>query len=187
LGDSQFTPSSPAAAFKVYSDADAKDMEALVGSYYGKDDVFASEYLDVVFVYALDGSPTIKNDALTYLLSQGTKTLVTSNNVHVEGSLEGLDIVVVEQTSDCPEGPFVVTLNETAAAFHPVYKLEHDRHRTFVFGAYPLGDGSGDFMAFDRVTTEFGDPWIPVPSRLYSTGNDTLTGERIAIKGESIV
>jgi hypothetical protein len=158
-------------------------MESVVGGYYEKDDVFAPEYMATVFVYALNGSPVIHQDILTYLASIGTQTLITSDNIQVNGSLDNVNIVVVESTTDCPEGPLVITVNDTSVSFYPTYKLEHDRYRTFVFGAYPAGDGSGDFIAFDRATTEFEDPWIPVPSRLYSTGNNTLTGERIAVKG----
>ena len=184
LGDSPATALTPAAAFKIYSDVNADDMRGILDAYYSNDDVFAADYLKVVFVYALDGGQTISNDALSYLAGLGMTTLITSDNVHVDGSLDGVDIAVVQASTDCPEGPFVVSLNGTFASLYPTYKLEHDRYRTFVFGAYPVGDGSGNFMAFDRVTTEFGDPWIPIPSRMYSTGDATLTGERIAVKGE---
>lgn len=64
-----------------------------------------------------------------------------------------------------------------------MYKLEVDRYRTFVSGIYTKGDG---YEVLGRVTTEFGDPWVPVPSRLYTLySGKPLAGQRMGVKGES--
>lgn len=151
------------------------------------DDVWSKEFLAAVYMNCIGEGCVISDEVAGHLAEAGTKALILDSSVTSSSTTLSTYAASASSTASNLVGPYLASMNSTTLSLYPAYRLYHDRLRTFVFGAYPKADGSGDYMAFDRVTTEFGDPWIPVPSRLYSNGEEgILAGQRIAIKGTSV-
>lgn len=138
-----------------------------------KNDVFSVDFLGTVLL-STTLPVEVSESEIDRLASAGADFIILGEGVHAPSSALPTSEAAIGPLS----GPFLVI----DGCINAVYKLEVDRYRTFTFGAYPVEDGK--FAAFDRVTTEIGDSWIPVPSRLYSAPGP-LSGLRMAVKGES--
>ena len=111
----------------------------------------------------------------------------------------GLNLLVdtLSPTTSTPgdlQGPYLASKNpeKDQLDLWPVYRLESDVYRTFLFGLYrpllpiPSSESDATHLAFRRVDAQ-GYNYIPVPSRFYAQGSSkSLSGQRIGIKGESV-
>lgn len=64
-----------------------------------------------------------------------------------------------------------------------VFLLYPDTYRDFLFGAYDLNDGNSTHSAVGVFHPKMWDPYVPVPSRIYSWNDPRpMAGWRVAIK-----
>lgn len=174
------TPS-PAVVISLGSSTSVSTISAILDEYSLKDDVYSTAFLSTVILHS--PSPvTIPAETTDYLLSKGAKTIILKGKLTAVSSSSAIKYT---SASGAPAPrPYLAVKGESGISLYPVYRLEVDRFRTFVSGVYAKGDG---YEVLGRVTTEFGDPWVPVPSRLYTMySGKPLAGQRIAVKGESI-
>lgn len=164
------------------SSASAEGVKALLEGYLSNDDVLTEDFLSTLLMVSSGGSLSLSPDVTSYLTSKGVKTIILGGGISVE-TTSGPSVKYADSPSAKDiAGPYIAMTEGSTTTLYPVYKLEVDRYRTFVHGVYPL---NGSFATFDKVTSEFGDPYIPIPSRLYSDDSDgPLAGQRMAIKGE---
>lgn len=112
-------------------------------------------------------------------MSKGAKTIILKGKLTSASSNPA--VKYTEATGAPPPGPYLAVKGPEGIALHPVYGLQVDRYRTTTAGVYEKGDG---YEAFGRVTTEFGDNYVPIPSRLYTAYSGLpLAGQRMMIKG----
>lgn len=85
--------------------------------------------------------------------------------------------------STFPSGPYTAVTSGSTFQLLTTYRLYRDEYRDFITGAYFSEDGAGSHSALDIIDSQFWDPMIPVPSRIYSWSDKReLAGTRVAIK-----
>lgn len=162
------------------------DIVSRLESYVAEDDVLTSSFFGTIILTSLSPA-TVKVDSWSALEALGVKHVVIGDGVSAQLPKTSSMAISYGAGSKClTPGPFTaISVGESTSLF-PVYRLEHDKFRDFLFGTYQDGSKEGNFIQFDHVTTEFGDPWIPIPSKLYSASSSaTLAGKRVGVKGQS--
>jgi hypothetical protein len=82
-----------------------------------------------------------------------------------------------------PPGPYVAEFGGKSVVISSVSRLYEDIYRDFVFGTYAKEKSDGEYVGLGAFNPMTWFPYIPVPSRIYSWGDDRpLAGERVAIK-----
>lgn len=147
--------------------------------YASKDEVYTDFFLSTVILHS--ASPVdVPSDTVDFLLSKGAQTIVLKGQLSSSSSNPA--VKYTKATGVPAPGPYIVVKGADGVSLYPVYRLQVDIYRTFTAGVYLKGDAH---EAFSRVTTEFGDPYIPIPSRLYTAYSGLpLAGQRMAVKGE---
>ncbi|KAI9637823.1 amidase signature domain-containing protein [Dioszegia hungarica] len=167
----------PAVVISLTSSASVSTLTAVLAEYASKDDVYTASFLSTVILHS-PTSLSIPADTISYLLGKGAETIILKGKLSTASSSSA---VKYTSTTGAPApGPYLAVKAEAGISLYPVYKLEVDPYRTFTAGVYARGDGH---EALGRVTTESGDPWVPVPSRLYTLySGKPLAGQRLAVK-----
>ncbi|KAH6898048.1 indole-3-acetamide hydrolase [Thelonectria olida] len=148
-------------------------LENIVERYLAEDDVFAAGFLNKVIVTSQ--SPGFIDIASIDDLQQSDLDIIHLNTegYYAQGSSSSSD-------STLPPGPLYAIANGTSLQLSKVYRLYEDSYRTFVGGVY---ESNGRQKSLNYFEPHWGYPMIPVPSRLYSIGDQRpLAGKRIGVK-----
>ncbi|KIX03562.1 uncharacterized protein Z518_07115 [Rhinocladiella mackenziei CBS 650.93] len=157
-------------------------LQSIVTSYLEADDVFKEDFLETIYIAASAADVTLDSSAMTYLESSEVSSVFLSGNFR-PSDVEGSSTVTVLQGSIPPSGPYLAAIDEDSISLGTVYRLYPDSYRNFLFGTYDSNDDNGSYTALPTSLPRYWDPMIPVPSRIYSWGDDRpLAGERVAIK-----
>jgi hypothetical protein len=149
-------------------------LSGVVANYLAGDDVFTEDFLQAVMIIATAANTTLDSTATSYLASTGASIVLTSGMSSSTATFQG---------STPPAGPYLATLKGNFLDLASVYLLYADSYRDFLYGAYDSDDGTGTYTSVPAFLTDYWDPMIPVPSRIYSWGDDRpLAGERVAVK-----
>ncbi|KAK7425916.1 hypothetical protein QQZ08_007630 [Neonectria magnoliae] len=156
----------PIAHISVASGALTREaLEETIKKYLADDDVFTERFLGKI-IFA-ENNPT-------HLEFSGAECLkVLRPDIIYACDNPG-------STSTLPQGPLFAVANGTSLHLSKVYGLYEDSYRTFMNGVY---ESRGSHKTLDFFKPPWGYPMIPVPSRLYSIGDDRpLAGKRIGVK-----
>ncbi|KAF2748920.1 amidase family protein [Sporormia fimetaria CBS 119925] len=154
-------------------------LEDILASFLGGDDVFNTDFLHGLYLTS-SVKASLDKSAVEYLASLNTTHIFLADSVSSKGKHMRLSI---DTSGDLPAGPYLATIGERSVSFASVYRLYEDTYRTFLFGAYDANDGEGNHLPLGVFLPKTWDPMIPVPSRIYSWGDERpLAGERVAIK-----
>jgi hypothetical protein len=163
-----------------------KWLKATLDTWLVNDDVVSHQWLSTLVLTSSPGDRPITMDPLALRVLKkdyGVTRLVIAPNVRIQQS--DIPIYYLSQTavlSDLAGPYFSRSIGETLSLL-PVYRLYPDDYRTFLFGIYPLRNGSERFATLRRYDMH-GNLLIPVPSRLYARGGEPgVRGQRIAVKG----
>lgn len=161
-----------------------KYLESTVSGYLDGDDVFSKDFLESVYISSSSKQGSIHSTALQYLASLGIKNLYLDSKICSEGnspiSFKSVRVSGGYSTV-LPSGPYTAVISEGDIQVLTTYRLYRDEYRNFITGAYE--DGEGSFSALEVMNSQWWDPMIPVPSRIYSWSDDReLAGMRVAIK-----
>ena len=154
-------------------------LQSVVASYLDADDVFKEDFLQTVLITSTAANATMDPSAMIYLQSYDVSQVFVSG----ASGLGPQSAATVFQSPAPPAGPYLATMKGGLLELGSVYLLYTDSYRDFLYGAYDSNDGSGSYTAVPAYLAKYWKPLIPVPSRLYSWGDDRpLAGERVAIK-----
>ena len=166
----------PAVVFDLNTSATVDTISSILEDYL-KDDVYTDAFLATAILHSAS-VVDVPIATVDFLRSKGAQTIVLKGKLTSTGNA---GVKFTEADGAPAPGPYLALKVETGIELYPVYRLTVDRYRTFVAGVYAKGDG---FEVLGKVTSQFGDPIIPVPSRLYRINSDApLAGHRIAVKG----
>ncbi|KAH8811234.1 amidase family protein [Xylogone sp. PMI_703] len=164
----------------------AEYLQEVISNYTLHDDVFNVGYLEAVYISSSIPSPIIDHSAFAYLSIIGVSHLFLDMCYGTLSEyIAGTFTVTLVKSSDNKHaiGPFLARLEQTGIKLSSVYRLYADTYRTFVSGIYSANDGSGDYKALGEFGPDWSIPMIPVPSRIYSWGDDRpLAGARVGVK-----
>ncbi|KAF8165859.1 amidase signature domain-containing protein [Crassisporium funariophilum] len=167
-----------------------ESLQSKISLYAKVDDVWTEDFLEaLVLSYVGQGSATIDDRALSWLQSQGVKTLFLSGEIqHPVRPL----FPTYQISGSTPPGPLVISLeaiSSSALDFYNVYRLYVDEYDAFLFGAIPDSSNSGwiptNITLFEEAVDYINAPQlIPVPSRLHMLSNPhlPLAGTRFGLK-----
>lgn len=164
----------------IECDISSDVLQSILARYLDEDDVYSAEFLAGLYITSTcKSNPTIQLSAFEFIESTGcAKILVDPRIVATAGK-----VTFVAGLSDLEPGPYLAKLAGDEASLFFAYRLYQDRYRTFVFGAYPDISGQDLYKALPDVLTEYQDPLIPVPSRIYSWSDPRpFAGLRIGVK-----
>ncbi|KAF2017351.1 amidase family protein [Aaosphaeria arxii CBS 175.79] len=174
------TSAIPITVIKTNASSITKDtLTSVIDSYLSADDVFNHDFLDGLYISSAVKT-SLDATAVEYLTSLNTTFVFADSTVSVEGSFT---TIALESPAEVPIGPYLAHVESGTVSFSTVYRLYPDTYRTFLFGAYDANDGEDNHNPLGTFLPKFWDPMIPVPSRVYSWGDERpLAGERVAIK-----
>ncbi|KAJ3959625.1 hypothetical protein N0V92_003780 [Colletotrichum tropicale] len=145
-----------------------EQLQQAVEKALGEDDVFTQDFLGNVLVSA-SGSDDLNDSVVTYLEGLGSTIIYAG--------ADGPNTCGSSTLTPCPF--FVITDGESLW-LSKVHRMYVDTYRTFVTGVY---ESNGSYKSLTQAEADWGYPMIPVPSRLYSTEDDSpLAGQRIGVK-----
>lgn len=161
-------------------DITSEVVESTIAKYLSSDDVYAEGFLEGLYISSTcEGGAKLHASASDFVKSTGCSKLLVDPAIEVTDGAA----TTVEGLSTLEPGPYVAKIAGGSASFSLAYRLYQDRYRTFVFGAYPNLDVEGSFKALPDVLTDYQDPLIPVPSRIYSWSDTRpFAGLRIGVK-----
>ncbi len=158
-------------------------LESIVASYLEADDVFTEDFLQSVVISSTADEPTLDATAISYLESYEVSHTFVSGNFKPVVSAGNYRVAALSLDRALPSGPYMATTAGDSLLFCMVHLLYADSYRDFLFGAYDSNDGNGSYSALPTFLPRYWNPMIPVPSRIYSWGDDRpLAGERVSIK-----
>ena len=154
-------------------------LEDVISDYTAQDDVFCEAFLQGVYISSSVPKAEVDRSAIVFLTTLGVEHIIADPGL----KLPFLSPVSRLTALDLPPGPYFATRTGKNILLSKVYRLYEDTYRTFLYGTFEAGDGSGAFTALDSTSGSVGTPAIPVPSRLYSV-NDArpFAGYRVAVK-----
>ncbi|KAK7408492.1 hypothetical protein QQX98_009359 [Neonectria punicea] len=156
----------PIAHISVASGALTRDaLEETTEKYLTDDDVFTKRFLGKIIITESNSTHLEFSDAECLKESRSDIIYACGNP---------------RSASGLPQGPLFAVANGTSLHLSKVYGLYEDSYRTFMNGVY---ESHGSHKTLDFFEPPWGHPMIPVPSRLYSIGDDRpLAGKRIGVK-----
>lgn len=163
-------------------------LEGVIGKYLAGDDVFSTDFLEGIYLaYNGSGSATIDASAVSYLDSVAPSNLLLdvafSTSAAKSVFKSPITIVPALNITSLPAGPYAVSIGAKSVAFNQVYRLYRDEFRDFLYGTYDANDGQGTHYPLELFFARKWDPYVPVPSRIYSWSDPRpLAGARVAIK-----
>ena len=160
-------------------------LESIIESYVNGDDVFTTDFMGAVYLTSSASGASVDASALSYLESFDIAYLVLDASIAPAVSTSAFSVVHISDTTlaSIPAGPYHSSISDGLVALASVYLLYPDTYRDFLFGAYDSNDGNGTHNPLGLFLPKFWDPMIPVPSRIYSWGDDRpMAGDRVAVK-----
>ena len=159
-------------------------LEGVMASYVEGDDVFSEDFLKSIYMVSTVFGASLDGSALSYLGSLSVSTVYLDASIAVpSGGSISMIPVTGPPAAALPAGPYLATTKDGSIALATVYRLYEDTYRDFLFGSYESNDGTGSHNALGAFLPRFWYPLIPVPSRIYSWGDDRpMAGDRVAIK-----
>lgn len=163
-----------------------KYLMELVSSYLSGDDVFNNDFLASVYISSSSKRGSIDPSGLQYLSSLGVENLYLESSLSSRGGLpKSLKTAQVHGSNngEIPSGPYTAIISKGNILLLKTYRLYRDEYRDFITGAYATEDNTGSYSALGVMDSQYWDPMIPVPSRIYSWNDKRdLAGTRVAIK-----
>jgi hypothetical protein len=157
-------------------------LQTAVASYLAGDDVFSEDFLATVLISSSVPDATLDASALTYLSSYDIGQIYVSGMTPLN-TTSGQVAAATFASSPPPPGPYLATVVNGQLELATILLLYRDSYRDFLYGTYDANDGQNTHNSVEAFSTRFWDPMIPVPSRIYSWGDDRpLAGERVAVK-----
>lgn len=161
-------------------------LQNVLASYGEGDDVWSVDFLEALYI-STPQSAVLDASAMEYLASMELKHLMLGQSLSVDHAKRQnhLDFITLGSGVDLtlPPGPYAASISSDGVSFATAYRLYRDEYRDFLFGAYESNDGVGNYNPVGVFLPRSWEPFIPVPSRIYSWGDDRpLAGERVAIK-----
>ncbi len=158
-------------------------LQGLVASYLAADDVFSEDFLEAVLISSSAPETTLDPTAISYLDSYEVSHVFLGGSFQTTNISSSTSNITTLSELALPPGPYMVSIEESSISFDVVYLLYVDSYRDFLYGAYDSNDGNGSYTALPSSLPRYWDPVIPVPSRIYSWGDDRpLAGQRVAVK-----
>ncbi|KAF9872901.1 hypothetical protein CkaCkLH20_09764 [Colletotrichum karsti] len=158
-------------------------LSALAALYISTDDVWSTEFLEGAVVVSTPENAVLDPSAIAWLERSNVAYFITGDG-HNFTSLKSSQLrsLTIPSVDELPPGPYTLSINPSATAIHETYRLYRDAQEAFLFGVTPV-PGSAAFSPVEVFIAANQDAWIPVPSRLYSLGDDRpLAGIRVALK-----
>lgn len=158
-------------------------LQQTIAEYLAADDVLSADFTQSILITTSASSALLDASASDYLASYNLSHVFLGSTFR-RSSRNGFSATILQSNGSPPSpGPYLASITSTSVCLSKVYRLYTDTYRDFLYGAYEVNDGTGDWAALDVSLPSFGYSAIPVPSRLYSWNDPRpFAGFRVAIK-----
>jgi len=158
-------------------------LKSLVSTYATIDDVWTEEFLTDAVVLSAPHGAVLDSSAGSWFKGLGIKYILPSTGMEISClRSSGINAFFQPTTWNLQPGPYVLSIAPSGITVSQTYGLRRDNFEAFLFGVTPI-PGSSAYEPVDLYIPSYQDAWIPVPSRLYSLGdNRPLAGVRVALK-----
>lgn len=159
-------------------------LATIIQDYLDGDDVFTVDYLEAIYISSSLPGAKFDASATSYLRSLNISHVFMDTSISMT-SRDGLSINTVASPgiNALPSGPYLALISGDVVSLASVFRLYADTYRTFLFGSYDSNDGMNTHSPLGVFLPKMWDPYIPVPSRIYSWNDPRpMAGDRVAIK-----
>ncbi|KAF9894121.1 hypothetical protein FE257_009094 [Aspergillus nanangensis] len=157
-------------------------LQRTLAGYLVGDDVTTSEFFGNIYVTSSLSHARLDDSAVLYLDNIGADHIyVDSASFH---DVPRHFLSVTDRSKTPPmAGPFTAIASDGELTVLDTYRMYEDEYRTFITGSYLSNQDTGSFSSLPLMSPRVWAPMIPVPSRIYSWGDQRrLAGVRVAVK-----
>lgn len=159
-------------------------LTTIVQGYVAGDDVFTTDYLETIYISSSAPGVILDSSATSYLQSLNISHIFVDASISVASySILSVSTVSSPGIETLPSGPYLALIDGDRVSLASVFLLYPDTYRDFLFGSYDSNDGNSTHSSVGVFRPAMWDPYIPVPSRIYSWNDPRpMAGWRVAIK-----